>query len=406
MRRGQRGFTLVLLLVAIGIVAVLLAAKLAEGTTQQSRAQEELVTLGRIRDALIARAASDESRPGSLPCPDMDNDGIADGSTCTLPFVGRLPWKTLDLQEPRDSSGELFWYALAAPYRDTSAAGPLNSDTAGTITVNGAGPTPTSTDVVAVVIAPREVQQGQDRDPANPTTLVDRANYLEGENATSSGADTLFEHHSANVNDLVLPITRAMLMPAVERRVSRQARRCLLDQAAATGSYPYAAPMTDTSSYAEQSGMLYGRIPQTLLSGSWPDDRVQISGASFPGVEKCFGAGLWWNDWRELLLYRVASPFVAAPSGSCPASCLFVNGNASVEAVVIVAGKALNPNPINQTPRLSNVAFRSLPQYYLEAASGISNSSGLSSSRTFIRAAPAANFDDRLECSGPSPICD
>jgi hypothetical protein len=299
-----------------------------------------------------------------------------------------------------DVAGEPFWYAIAGRYRDTSTVGSLNSETAGEITVNGAGGVPLATDVVAVVIAPRAALSGQTRDPANSATLNDRANYLEGENATSVGADTLFLHQaeSDTFNDFVLPITRAMLMRAVEKRVARQARACLTDYAAVQTYLPYAAPMSDTTIYAEQSGVLYGRIPKGLLAGAWPADRVQNPDEA--GTEQCFGPA-WWGDWDELLLYRVASPRTASPTGSCPASCLFVNGTSSIEAVVIVAGKALS-SPVNQAPRSTN---KTLPQYYLEAASGIDNSMGLASSRTFVRADTASTFNDRVECIGISALC-
>jgi type II secretory pathway pseudopilin PulG len=401
MDRRQGGFTLLVLLAVLGIVAALFAAQLAEGASERARVQRELVTLGQVRDALIARAAADLSRPGSLPCPDTNHDGIADGSTCASPYVGRLPWRTLDLPEPRDAAGETFWYAISTPYRDSSLAGSLNSDTAGTITVNGAGAVPLATDVVAVVIAPRAPLSGQTRDPADSTTLDDRSNYLEGENATSVGADTLFQHEdeSSTFNDFVLPITRAMLMRAVEKRVARQARACLTDYAAVQTYLPYAAAMSDTTIYAEQSGVLYGRIPKALLAGAWPTDRVQNPDEA--GTEQCFSPP-WWSDWDELLLYRVASPRTASPTGSCPASCLFVNGTSSIEAVVIVAGKALS-SPVNQAPRSTN---KTLPQYYLEAASGIDNSMGLASSRTFVRADTASTFNDRVECIGTSALCD
>jgi type II secretory pathway pseudopilin PulG len=405
MHRRQSGFTLVVLLVILGIAGVLLAARLAEGVSDQERAQRELAVMGQIRDALIARAAADESRPGSLPCPDMDNDGIADGSTCTSPYVGRLPWKTLDLPEPRDASGEPFWYAISMPYRDTSAAGALNSDTAGTLTLNDAGGNPVASDVVAVIFAPRAPLSGQNRNPSDAASLIHRSNYREGENATSAGADTLFQHQveTNTFNDFALPITRAMLMRAVEHRVARQARRCLMDYAAAQGHLPFAAPMADTANYLEQSGLLYGRVPKTVLAGAWPDDRLQIptSGSSWTGTEQCFGASLWWDNWRELLLYRVASPNTQLPTGSCPADCLFVNGSSSAEAVVIVAGKALT-SPVNQTFRSTN---KTLPQYYLEAISGINNATGLASSRTFAKAATAASFNDRLECIGAPAAC-
>ena len=50
--------------------------------------------------------------------------------------------------------------------------------------------------------------------------------YLEGDNSNS---DTTYAAgpETSNFNDRLLLITRDMLMPSVEQRVARQARRCL-----------------------------------------------------------------------------------------------------------------------------------------------------------------------------------
>jgi hypothetical protein len=52
---------------------------------ERERHAQSLRAMGTIRDALIARAAADLNRPGSLPCPDYDGDGTADGSLRTSP---------------------------------------------------------------------------------------------------------------------------------------------------------------------------------------------------------------------------------------------------------------------------------------------------------------------------------
>src|SRR3970282_502627 len=68
-------------------------------------------------------ATTPEDNPGRLPCPEApgsahnfgggvyteSDDGGAAGN-CTLPAVGRLPWRTLGLDKLTDSAGEPLWY--------------------------------------------------------------------------------------------------------------------------------------------------------------------------------------------------------------------------------------------------------------------------------------------------------
>ena len=84
-------------------------------------------------EALIARAVAGLNRPGSLPCPDINGDGTPEQtpSDC-VQFSGWLPWRTLDLPDLRDSSGERFWYVLSPTFRDFVAAQPINTLTSST----------------------------------------------------------------------------------------------------------------------------------------------------------------------------------------------------------------------------------------------------------------------------------
>ena len=341
----QQGAALLITLVLIGVLAALAAVWVVNsGATEARRVQDTARAMGMIRDALIARAASDLNRPGSLPCPDFSgiglnvaDDGVADvlsGTTCPN-YVGRVPWRTLDLPDLRDKDGNRFWYALSPIYTDSPGAGTLNSDTPGQLTVTGTQP---ATDVVAIIFAPGEPLPTQNR-VASPNTV---ASWLEGENADG---DVTFDAAapSSTFNDRLLVITRDMLMPAVEQRVARQARRCLENFAAgAGGRYPFAALMSDVTTYADgillspgppptYSTTNYGRIPSTLAatnaalggtSYSWPNDDPQ-PGAS---ATSCFQSGTWWDSWRELLLYRVAAAYApsAATAGPC-GTCLTVN---------------------------------------------------------------------------------
>jgi type II secretory pathway pseudopilin PulG len=405
---AQQGAALLITLALVGIIAgmvVLWAASSA--ATDAQRVQDTARAMGMIRDALVARAAGDLNRPGSLPCPDVNNDGQStpvpdwSGSACAS-YIGRVPWKTLDLPDLRDADGERFWYALSPVFRDSPFAGTLNSDTAGSLTVTG---TPAATNVVAIILAPGTTLSGQDRDPANTTVATELPHYLDGENNDS---DTVYEAgpETSTFNDKVLLITRDGLMPSVEQRVARQARRCLETFAASNGGrYPFAAQWNLWPSLAEVNGALYGRIPSTLLSGTWPPDNPDPGSGT-----ACFAAGTWWDAWRELLLYRVSAEYAPTGGGGPCGTCLRVNGPGGVKFVIMATGRALQ-SP-TQAPRVTNKTW---PQYYLERyqpdpldpfttfdnASAFVSPSGLLSFGKAPRAVttgPLGGFNDRVEC--------
>ena len=153
----QRGaaFMVMLVIMIVGIAAFLVSS-LSSSALQTKRDEVTASALVQAREALIGYATSVDltgvSRPGDLPCPDTDNDGIAGSTsplvlTCDLQSqrIGRLPWKTLGLPDLRDGNGERLWYAVSDNFKNNTRTictvsgqpGCLNSDTAGTITVRG-----------------------------------------------------------------------------------------------------------------------------------------------------------------------------------------------------------------------------------------------------------------------------
>src|SRR5688572_16802996 len=153
-QRGQ-AMLLTVLLLAVGVAGLVYTlatparfSLAADATTSAALAQAKV--------ALIGRAALDQTIPGSLPCPDTDNDGSAElfaGNDCPS-YVGRLPWRTLGLPDLRDGNGERLWYALSPNFRDHSTGGALNSSTAGTLSVAGTQP---AAGLAAIVFAPGSV---------------------------------------------------------------------------------------------------------------------------------------------------------------------------------------------------------------------------------------------------------
>jgi len=392
MERGGAAVILLCLLAAAMAASLLLQAGAAVGARERDAVTA--AALARAHEALLAYAVAVSpdtaaKRPGDLPCPDLDNDGSAE-LTCAIAAtrIGRLPWKTLDLSDLRDGSGERLWYALSGRFDRATAnqcpvsGGPncLNSDTPGSITVRDAsgatlhdGSNPGNA-AVAVVIAPggplQPVGGGsmQERDcsgDANPayclatricsgsaTALCSPSNYLDRmaapvlaiagavggaeDNATFADGDSQdgFVHGpirdasgSIRLNDRLRVLRRSELMTMLERRVAGEALRCLRGYAGVSGArMPWAASVSTpfTGNLNDEDGTRFGRLPQALTAT-----------AGYPGMSAAWETGCpipaiapqhrWWENWKDQVLYAVAAGFAPdAPTAAC-GSCLAVN---------------------------------------------------------------------------------
>jgi hypothetical protein len=280
-RKSQSGVALVLLLVVLILAGAFAFYRSAGiGTRPAEKDAKLAATLGRAKEALIARAVTDANRPGSLPCPDLitnsgglgnvPGDGKADMFTMTQcpSYVGWLPWVTLDLPELVDDTGTRLWYVLTPELRDDDSAQPINSDRTFTLRLDGS---PDS--VAALVIAARAPQGSQARPSNNP------ADYLDGENGNGDDRTYVSGPHGPAFNDMVLAITRQELMAAVEKRVANEVKSCLEQHAASTlnteHTYPWPAPLS-TSTFRGAAGSLFGQLPATQ-PGPGPDILLQKS---------------------------------------------------------------------------------------------------------------------------------
>jgi len=199
--RNQRGAVLLLLLlsVVVGISYALLNG-LRHG--RQERAQETAAVLAQAKEGLTGAAVTDSAMPGSLPCPDTNDDGLAEAlSAGACPsYLGRLPWRTLGLPDLTDSSGERLWYALSPSFRKALAAQPITSATQGMITLRDSTGAivnlgSATSAAVAVVIAPgpallRQDGTVQNRTPANRNTPIHYLDNGNGEDNASFAAGT------------------------------------------------------------------------------------------------------------------------------------------------------------------------------------------------------------------------
>ena len=283
----QRGALLILLVIALGVLAVtLFVGMLSSSEIQIERDKKTAAALAEAKAALIGRAVRDDNRPGSLPCPDTNNDGSADllsGPNCPS-YIGRLPWRTLGLPDLRDGYGERLWYALSSNLRDDASAQPINSDTLGQLTISGLSPT---NSVIAIVFAAGPSLSGQIRDAAHAN---DPASYLEGNNALG-GSNTNFTtaNVSSTFNDRLLPITNDNLFPVVEKRIANIIMGTGTGSTSTTGLRKYYLNnSTYPSSPLNYSALQYSNDPTTqtntlnmLTNNGW-DTLVVYSPTSPP----------------------------------------------------------------------------------------------------------------------------
>jgi hypothetical protein len=298
----QRGIALLMVvaLIAVGATFMLLRSlNAATWRTDRYRVTQEALVMA--KEALVARAVADNNRPGSLPCPDTDDDGQAElfaGTQCPS-NVGRLPWRTLDLPDLRDASGERLWYVLSPTHRDHPSAEPINSNTVGQLTLTGAQ---SAANVLAILAAPGStlIRAGaatlQDRScivgtncdasqkcttsPSALTPKCNPVNYLDisGGVDNAGGGNTLVSApEGATFNDRLIAVHADDVMPLVEKRAggefSMQLRkhydawqtRPILPNVSFVnfkGFYPWAAPFGDPeNTMTGASPNVHGQLP-------------------------------------------------------------------------------------------------------------------------------------------------
>lgn len=279
----QRGAALMVMLVIMIIgVAAILVSSLNSSSLQIARDKTNAAALVQAKEALIGRAVADLTSPGSLPCPDTNDDGAAEspvgqpGGNCPS-YIGRLPWKTLGLPDLRDGSGERLWYALSPNFRDYVTLNPINSNSVGTLVVyDNSGVTlltPPGSEAIAIVFAPGDIVASQQRDLANQNSPQ---NYLDlgpnsRNNATATGPFIVADKTNS-FNDRLMIIGTGDLIPTVEMRVAREAKSCLDNYAVSSaGKYPWAVPVSDTTGYTGAMATYFGRLstqPSNITSGT------------------------------------------------------------------------------------------------------------------------------------------
>lgn len=323
-QRGQAALlTVILVMAAVTAVIFTLASPGRERIRYEEVTSAAMVE---AQEALIGYAASSQIRPGQLPCPDTDNDGLAetwDGAgACQTGYVGRLPWKTLGLPEPRDGSGEILWYAVSPDYaRDPATCTPacaVNPDKAGFYSINGAP------GFIAIIFAPGEPLQNQLR-LAAPNAV---ASYLDGVNAAGGPAFVTVDPALPTFNDRLLAITHTALFGVVNQRVIRELRAGLLDYKNTYQNFPRANPY-GAANYNCDNATFVGRLPAAVNTCN---TRLLLGwGAAEPNWTAAMPSWFVPNQWSGVTHYAVSE--VCGMSFSI-GIVLFVDIDALIDSVV------------------------------------------------------------------------
>ena len=320
MARRQQGLALVglLALLTLGASYWLVSALANPANRTASDREHNARVLNEAKQALVGQVGVDvlpaaENNPGRLPCPEAPasanngagavfndaDDGVAAGN-CTLPAVGRLPWRSLGINKLIDASGEPLWYVVSPAWALSNATVPplqttINSNTAGQLTLDAMG------DVVALIIAPGKplnIQAGGGCVARNQTraravgVIWDVRDFLD---CTNSDGNAVFATSGPtdSFNDQVLAVTAGDVLPVVESAVATrfvrdfgaQMRYCdgIWTVACAAGAnYPFAAALADPTN------------PATNFLGA-VGERQGLLPLSYSGTGPCTVAGSFCN---------------------------------------------------------------------------------------------------------------
>jgi len=363
--RRQSGVILLVLVGLMGLGAtygMLRAFNQAAGLNSSRQAKNALV-VDEAKSALlmyVSTQAAAESFPGKLPCPEdtsrigTANEGDAMGY-CSLPAVGRLPWKTLGYAKaPLDLDGEQLWYAVSPGFNRANGTATLviNSNTPAGLTVDSS-----TARAVALIFSPGRPLTGQSRPAISSGSPPAAANYLDGENAT---LDINFITHGAaggvsvTFNDQVAVVSQHELFSIVEPAVAKR-----LTDAMVTGTknltsvyastswgtsstapvFPYAVPFgnPDTSTFQGVSGTIQGLLPVTFSTSS--TDATQYCNPVTDGP-RCNPTFVSWFSFQSLTRQSGATMY-ASPAATCAVaasqlSCtIYTNGTGAINVSLV-----------------------------------------------------------------------
>lgn len=283
--RQERGAALLLAVLVLMLAGLsMFVRQLSAVDAHQAAERASHAALAQAKSALIGRAATDNSKPGSLPCPAEDEAGevpLLHGNHCPT-YLGRFPWKTLKTGPLRDGYGELLWYALAPALTDNQSSVPINSQTATELFLDE------QSNIAAIIFAPGPPLPTQ---TARPGSNI--AGYLDGANADGNYAFVSSQPAPA-FNDRALPTSRDELFRVVGKRVLAEIR------GPATSAYGLRRSYRDVGAFPWADASIDGYADHGTASGRLPYKEMQL----YPAPPPASGDWLAKNGWLALIGYQ------------------------------------------------------------------------------------------------------
>jgi hypothetical protein len=303
----QKGAALILM---AAILALVFTAFIINSTTGvEYKAQRDLKTakaLDEAKQALLGWS-SIQDNPGQLPCPEdttligFATEGQAQ-SSCTLPAIGRLPWRTLGLGDIRDGNNDKLWYVISSGFRTP----PINTNTMAQLNVNGV-----ANAAVAIIFSVGSPLGTQNRPIPTSSSPPDISQYLDLINNTGS-ASFVSSGAANSFNDRLVLITKAELFSIVTKRVLREVKgdssQGLVKFYTDNGTYPYADVTNDGDA-------------DNLQNTGTPSYQGGLNSLYFSSTKK---STLLSNGWYSLINYKLTTP------SSIPTVTLSLNGQVLV----------------------------------------------------------------------------
>jgi hypothetical protein len=299
MKRQKGAALLILAAIVVAAGTWLMVTRLgAQASIVPRQRDYNARVLNEAKQALIGYVAmragqTGEQDPGALPCPEpagaytsaaKDDDGVA-AANCSAPAIGRLPWRTLGIDELKDASGANLWYAISPGWHKPSSLTNtvINSNTPGQLTVDGI-----ANSAVALIIAPgppmvSEAATGcAAAQQVRTAAAINAADYVECDNATPADASFVTTGPSRSFNDQVLMVTARDVLPGIEAAISKRIEREIVpalktvyasntwgtNVSVANPIYPFAAPFADpaaTTSFQGSSASCASNVCQGLF---------------------------------------------------------------------------------------------------------------------------------------------
>lgn len=340
-RHAQQGVALIVLMLILLISGAIIFFSVFSGNNAKFKRDERtFLALAEAKAALLGYAVSVDlssavcgancRRPGDLPCPDTNNDGVAEmfcgnaaGTTGQTARIGRLPWKTLGLGDLRDANGERLWYAVSNRFKNSTRAFPLNSDTQGTISVrdsagNVVQDATGSSGAVAVIISvgmpiTRQDATVQSRVLANENNATHYLDDALGEDNASfvdGGADGFIKGNIYDIdgetilNDQLIVISHADMMHTIEPLVAAKVAEAVSTYFTVNAIYPSPASFSDVSCLGVATIGAGFCLQNTTINGG------RIAANPTPdwdatSILRGISNNNWFqqNGWRELIYY-------------------------------------------------------------------------------------------------------